>query len=239
MENVIEAFLKSKDDEEGFSVKESKVTSFCEANCQRFSFDHITASLRHKFIRSLIDELSIDDQSSRNISLNYTARCLEALRLLSRDKSNLGDMINDQSCLTFLKLAALYSDGENPDVDIVISKSVVVIEALKCVCNLVYQDAEFREYTIKYKCAEAVCLRLAWFTNTDLPRDVKFFDLRLLFVLTALEANERSTALRCNAVELLTTALDHIITGAEERMKLLSQELEARESDSILPSRYK
>ncbi|CAB3977166.1 synembryn-A-like [Paramuricea clavata] len=244
MEELIEAFLKSisNNDEDDVALKESKVTSFCEANVQRFSFEHINASLRHEFIRSLIDELSIADKSSENVSLNYTARCLEALRVLSRDRSNLGEMISENSCVTFLKLAGLYtSDGQNShlEVETVISKSVVVIEALKCVCNLVYQNAEFREYTVKYNCTEAVCVRLAWFGQTDLARDVKFFDLRLLFVLTALEANERTTALHANAVELLTAALSQVIPGREERKAILNQEQEMRESglESNLPSR--
>jgi hypothetical protein len=244
MEELIQSFLdlKSNDDQDVFALKESKVTSFCEANGQRFSFEHINASLRHQFIHTLISELSIEKKSSENVSLNYTARCLEALRVLSRDKSNLGKMIGEESCLIFLKLAGLYADDENPqlEVETVIAKSLVIIEALKCACNLVYQNAEFREHAIKYQCTKAVCHRLAWFGRTDLPRDVKFFDLRLLFVLTALEANERTTALHANAVELLTMALNEVVPGGEERKALLSQEHEVREScsESSLPSRY-
>ncbi len=245
MEEIIESFLNSisSNDTDALAVKESKVTSFCEANGQRFSFEHINASLRHKFIRSLMDELSIEEKSSENVSLNYTARCLEALRVLSRDKSNLGEMIGEESCLIFLKLAGLYPDDHNSqlEVETVIAKSVVVIEALKCVCNLVYQNAEFREHAVKFNCTEAVCTRLASFGRTDLPRDVKFFDLRLLFVLTALEANERTTALHANSVELLTAALGQVVSGGEERKALLSRELEVREDgmELTLPSRYK
>ena len=245
MEELIQSFLDSKtnNDQDVSTLKESKVTSFCEANGQRFSFEHINASLRHKFIRSLIDELSIENQSTEHVSLNYIARCLEALRVLSRDKSNLGEMIGEESCLIFMKLAGLYSDDQNSqlEVETVIAKSEVVIEALKCACNLVYQNAEFREYAVKYKCTKAICVRLAWFGRADLPRDVKFFDLRLLFVLTALEANERTTALHANAVELLTMALNQVVPGREERRSLLSEEQKQRESglESTLPSRYK
>ncbi|XP_028410018.1 synembryn-A-like [Dendronephthya gigantea] len=241
MEELINDFLNSQslgDEQESLSLKESNVTSFCEANGQRFSFEDINPSLRHKFIRSLLDELcNRQDESSK--CLNYTARCLEALRVLSRDKSNLGEMISEKSCRIFLKLAGLCQTAAQLDVEIVVNESVVVIEALKCVCNLVFQNAEFREYTIKYNCTEAVCVRLTWFGRSDLPRDVKFYDLRLLFVLTALEANERTTALHANAVEFLTVALDQVVPGCEERRVLLSKELEVRENDSEspLPSR--
>lgn len=239
MEGLIDAFLDilTSNDADAFSLKESKVTEFCEANGQRFSFDHINVSLRHKFIRGLIDELNNEDQGSKYVSLDYTARCLEALRVLSRDKSNLEEMISEESCLSFMKLAGLYSHDQNShqlnmDVETVIEKFIVVIEALKCICNLVYQNAEFRQYIVKYNCTEAVCLRLMWFSRPDLARGVKFFDLRLLFVLTALEANERTTALHSNAVELLTAALGHVVPGSDERKRLLCSELEERESDS-------
>lgn len=241
MEELIKGFLKLQsagDEQDSLSLKESKVTSFCEANSRRFSFEDINPSLRHEFIRSLMDELNCsEDESSK--CLNYTARCLEALRVLSRDKSNLGEMISENSCRIFLKLAGLVP-ATQLDADTVVNESVVVIEGLKCVCNLVFQNAEFREYTIKYDCTEAVCIRLTWFERSDLPRDVKFFDLRLLFVLTALEANERITALHANAVEFLTVALDQVVPGREERMVLLNKELEVLENDSesTLPSRY-
>lgn len=241
MEELIETFvniIKSSDDQEVLALKESKVRTFCESNGQCFSFEHINAALRDRFICSLLDELSI---SSENSSSKYRAHCLQALRVLSRDRSNLGEMISEKSCVIFLRLSGLYSDDSRSleTVEVVISTSMVVIEALKCVCNLVYQNAEFREYVVKHGCTKAVCGRLAWFGHSDLPRDVKFFDLRLLFVLTALEANERTAALKANAVELLTTALGQTVPGCEERKELLNKELAAQKTGlvSTLPSR--
>ena len=245
MEESIEAYLNSDNDQDSFSVKESKVISFCESNCQTFSFNHINATLRQKFIRGLIDDLNsrkAGEQSSESLSLSYTARCLEALRVLSRDKSNLGEMVSEESCLIFLSLAGLHTNSDSNshlEVETVISRSVVIIEALKCICNLVYQNTEFRECVVRYNCTEAVCRRLPWFGKTDLPRDVKFFDLRLLFVLTALEANERTTALHANAVEFLTAALDEVVPGREERKSLFDQEEEAKNNESSeLATRY-
>ena len=243
MEETIEEYLSSSKDQDSFLERESKVISFCEANCQTFSFDHINASLRQDFIRCLIDDLKSVQQRSESLWFNYTAHCLEALRVLSRDKSNLGEMISEKSCLIFLSLAGLHTNSDSQSsplgVEIVISRSVVIIEALKCICNLVYQNAEFREHVVRYDCTKAVCRRLAWFGQTDLPRDVKFFDLRLLFVLTALEANERTAALHANAVELLTAALDQLIPGREERKALFDQEEVARDNEgSELATRY-
>lgn len=236
MEELIGSFLnvvKSNHD-----AATARLQEFCEANAKQFSFSHIDASIRNKFIHHLMEELSAEEEDTKGRPVTFIAKCLEALRVLSRDTSNLKEMTTEDSCQVFLKLAGLYSDRANNcgelrmGIDTVVEKAIVVVEALKCVCNLVYQDAEFRQYAIKYNCTEGACLRLMWFRYEKLAREVKFFDLRLLFVLTALEPSERTTALHSKALELLVAALGQLVPGAQLRHSLMASELKLKESKS-------
>lgn len=244
MEELIDSFLKTLATDRNAAIATLK--DFCETNSRTFSFGHVDASIRKKFTRCLIDELSYQEDDKKDQPFTFTARCLEALRLLSRDHSNLEEMVTEDSCQMFLKLAGLYTEVNGNDcrqlmtgIDTVVERAVVVIEALKCVCNLVFQDGQFRKCSIKYKCTEGVCLRLMWFHRKQLPREVKFFDLRLLFVLTALEPNERITAFRWNVLEPLTDALDLAIPGGELRKSLINKEIEFKggTAESTLPAR--
>lgn len=237
MEELIGSFLNAV--ESNYDTASSILQEFCKTNVTQFSFIHVEASLRNKFIRCLMEELSTEEEDTKGRPFKFIGKCLEALRILSRDSSNLGEMVTEDSCQLFLKLAGLYSDVDDNEcrqlrmgIDTVVEKAIVVVEALKCVCNLVYQDAEFRQHTIKYNCTEGTCLRLMWCHYEQLPREVYFFDLRLLFVLTALEPSERTTALHSKALELLVAALDQVVPGAEIRHSLMAMELEMKESKS-------
>ena len=231
MEELIGSFLSEV--KGNHDAASERLQEFCEANANQFSFSHIDASIRNKFIHRLMEELSTEEEDTNGRPLTFIAKCLEALRVLSRDSSNLKELVTEDSCQVFLKLAGLYSDVNNcGELRMDIEKAVVVVEALKCVCNLVYQDGQFRQHAIKYNCTEGACLRLMWFRYVKLAREVKFFDLRLLFVLTALEPSERTTALHSKALELLVAALDQLIPGAELRHSLLASELKLKESKS-------
>ena len=243
MESLIQSFLGSVEaDKDGSLVL---LEQFCQNNATTFSFSHIDNSTRNRFTRRLMDELKNGEETNNDGRLLFIAKCLEALRLLSRDQSNLAEMTTENCCVVFLKLSGLLSNVDdaqscrelNMDASAIVENVLVVVEALKCICNLVYQHSGFRRLSIKYNCTEAVCLRLMWFNH--LPRDVRFFDLRLLFVLTALDANERTTALHTKAVESLTAALNDLVTGTEMRNALVLHELDVKQSscESTLPDR--
>ena len=93
----------------------------------------------------------------------------------------------------------------------------VIVEAQKCLCNMVFQSPHARAHCSKYNLTEVVLKRLKWFEKQDLPADVRFFDMRLLFLLTALEAQERSVAVSAGGLCVLTHALDSCVPGRDER----------------------
>lgn len=117
--------------------------------------------------------------------------CLTTIRILSRDKTNLNDLINEDWINTLLKLSGLQKPEKileqrniPPDYDI-------IIEALKCLCNLVFNSHTVQRISIKNGTLEGIIKRLLTYSDLKIPHDVKYFDMKLLFIITALCAEVR------------------------------------------------
>lgn len=207
---------------------------FCSENEKTFTFFHIDINLRRKFIDVILNELTTKD-----LGLQFKIHALTALRILSRDKDGLGSLTSEKSSFVLLSLAELIPEGSKPTescsnevddtrmkteknrdcgVERVIAASDVVIEALKCLCNVVYHSSLVRQHCFTNKCTEAIITRVKkWFDNTRLDTNVKYFDLRFLFLLTALENTARVEVVANNGFCVLTHALDTCIPGKEQR----------------------
>lgn len=194
-------------------------------------------SLRKKLIDAILNELSMKD-----LGVAFKIHGLRALRILSRDKDGLGSLTSDKSSSVLLSLAELmsevskaaqslpkkepeqrtrYEDQEETregSCERVISHSDVVVEALKCLCNVVYHSQTARQLCLKYRCIEAIIARVKiWFEISRLAFDVKYFDLRLLFLFTALENAARVDVIANSGFCVLTHALDSCIPGRDQR----------------------
>ena len=207
---------------------------FCSENEKTFAFFHIDVSFRKKFIDAILTELI-----SKELGVKFKIHALSALRILSRDKDGLGCLISEKSTFALLSLAELTIEGSKAtnscsndveqrtaheeskrdgDLERVIACSDVVIEALKCLCNIVYHSSIARQHCFKNKCIEAIIARVKkWFDISRLDTDVKYFDLRFLFLLTALENIARLEVVANNGFCVLTHALDSCIPGKEQR----------------------
>ncbi|XP_069760431.1 synembryn-A-like isoform X2 [Narcine bancroftii] len=132
--------------------------------------------------------------------------CLGCLRILTRDKSNLRPFSTRGSLETLSRHAGIDGIEERvgglPDSD-------VMVEALKCLCNLVFNSSAAQE-----KCAESgmvlgICQRIKLYNTRKLAPDIRFFDCRLLFLLTALRLDIRKQlAYELRGVHLLTKVLE-------------------------------
>lgn len=99
----------------------------------------------------------------------------------------------------------------------------IVREALKCLCNIVFQSKIARDYCVQYHITEALVKRAKnWFLNQDFPSDVKYFDLRMLFLLTAYESSERASVVNSNGICVLTHCLDANVPGQTDRDRVHS-----------------
>lgn len=137
--------------------------------------------------------------------------CLETLRILSRDKRVLGPVGTREGMLVLAGLARLRGGVEGGDSlqgEVQIEeKERVVVEALKCLCNVVFNSAAAQQVGADVQLARGLCARLHA-TRTG-RHEVGLFSLRLLFLLSALRPDVRGALRReLRAVGLLTEVLE-------------------------------
>lgn len=112
--------------------------------------------------------------------------CLAAIRILSRDKTHLNQAITVEQFDTLLNIANIGKKNES------ISDPTVIIEALKCLCNLVYQSTNCQMMCLKNAAIDGIVRRLRTYKDENVPYDVQYFDMKLLFLITGLNPDVRT-----------------------------------------------
>ncbi|EMP32034.1 Synembryn-A, partial [Chelonia mydas] len=139
---------------------------------QCFTFEDEEREERKKMAQLLIKFLERELQPSCQVT------CLESIRILSRDKSCLDPFATREGLQTLARHAGIdYSEElirEVPDLD-------VILEALKCLCNIVFSSPRAQELTAEARLVVGLTERIKLYNEKNLPQEVKFFDLRLLF----------------------------------------------------------
>lgn len=122
------------------------------------------------------------------IHIDQHHHCLAALRILSRDKNNLNNLITDDAIKTILQNAGLTKICEGEQ----ILCTIVTIESLKLLCNLLFNSIKMQQSKVLISSLPYLIDRIKNY-NDDVPHDVKLFDMRILFLLTALNTSTRDT----------------------------------------------
>ncbi|XP_033220591.1 synembryn isoform X2 [Belonocnema kinseyi] len=157
---------------ERFSVNYGNKSKFEELNKENIRLDVWEALFR---------QLSDETYSSVH------SQCLATLRILSRDKTNLDDIITKEKLNAVLKNAGLAEAGReqsNPDV-------AVTIEAQKLLCNLLFNSINVQKMIVDTTYLTHLIKRYSKH-NESLPHEMKLFDIRILFLTTALNVPTRS-----------------------------------------------
>uniref|UniRef100_A0A3Q3W111 Synembryn n=1 Tax=Mola mola TaxID=94237 RepID=A0A3Q3W111_MOLML len=141
-----------------------------------------------------------------NHRLSPTVLSLRTLRILSRDKKVLAPFVTDGALLTVARLAGLTTSNvgdEANDPDEVQRK-----EAMKVLCNVVYNSiwAQERFSALRLMCGLIQCLSSS--TSCSPPSSVQFYELRLMFLITALRPELRTQLQQEGGVSILTAALE-------------------------------
>ncbi|XP_006893250.1 PREDICTED: synembryn-A isoform X2 [Elephantulus edwardii] len=193
-------------------------------NSQSFTFDDAQQEDRQRLARLLVGALEQGLAPSRRVAW------LQSLRILSRDRSCL-DCFTGRRSLQALALyagisASLVPDAEPPDMDI-------VLEALKCLCNLVLSSPRAQVLAAEAHLVVRLAQRVALYGQRSFPHEVQFFDLRLLFLLTALRTDVRQQLFReLQGVRLLTKALEMTLGTTPEESAL--ERLPAQETERAM-----
>lgn len=141
--------------------------------------------------------------------------CLETLRILSRDKHVLAPVATREGMLVLTRMAGLQTEQEEADNNQGGSsrseeEQMVVVEALKCLCNVVYNSPAAQQVCVDIQLPRGLCASLL--SSSSWQHEVGLFILRLLFLLSALRPDVRGILRKdCHAVRLLTEVLERTL----------------------------
>lgn len=118
--------------------------------------------------------------------------CLTSIRILSRDQTELNELVCEKWLETLLRHAGLMSQEEalNRINDAPLDYEVMV-EALKCLCNMIFNSTCAQALSAKNHSIEGIVMRLRTYRDPEIPHEIKVFDMKMLFLITALCAEVR------------------------------------------------
>ncbi|NXS93882.1 RIC8B protein, partial [Jacana jacana] len=153
-----------------------------------------------KLCEGILNILEKDAETSRQVA------CLEALRILSRDKKVLVPVTTKRNMQILMRLAKLDAAEEPLER---VSEFPVIVEALKCLCNIIFNSAVAQKLSLELNLAAMLCKLLEKCKGQQFVGDIKCFDLRLLFLLSLLHTEIRSQLRQeLQGVQVLTGALE-------------------------------
>nr|CBN81357.1 Synembryn-A [Dicentrarchus labrax] len=132
---------------------------------------------------------------------------LRTLRILSRDKKVLGPLVTDSALLTVAKLAGL-TTWEEVEEEGESGEESQRKEAMKVLCNVVYNSTWAQERFSGLRLICGLIERLSSSISCPCPSSVQFYELRLLFLITALRPELRTQLQQEGGVSILTAALE-------------------------------
>uniref|UniRef100_A0A2I3HDK4 Synembryn n=1 Tax=Nomascus leucogenys TaxID=61853 RepID=A0A2I3HDK4_NOMLE len=192
---VAEAVETGKED-----VIMEALRSYNQEHSQSFTFDDAQQEDRKRLAELLVSVLE------QGLPPSHRVTWLQSVRILSRDRNCLDPFTSRQS----LQALACYADISvsegsipgSPDMD-------VVLESLKCLCNLVLSSPVAQMLAAEARLVVKLTERVGLYRERSFPHDVQFFDLRLLFLLTALRTDVRQQLFQeLKGVRLLTDTLE-------------------------------
>uniref|UniRef100_A0A672PLW1 Synembryn n=1 Tax=Sinocyclocheilus grahami TaxID=75366 RepID=A0A672PLW1_SINGR len=142
----------------------------------------------------------------RDLQPSCQLACLETIRILSRDKKSLVPFATHHAMQILIRHAGLgQGEGFTPE----IPDLEVIVEALKCLCNIVFNSEVAQEAGAELQLIVGLAERLKQCREPQWNHYVRFFDLRLTFLITALRVDVRAQlACELRGVSLLSEALD-------------------------------
>ncbi|XP_067655271.1 synembryn-A-like [Haliotis asinina] len=202
------------------SGSETDLTKVLEAfnseNAQTFSFPNVTTDFKQKCVQTITGRLKC------TLSSKCQILCLQALRIYSREKERMEVLTSDDTLELLVKLSGLqyYAEEEGEGVTIQDGDQDVMVESQKCLCNLIFNSTVAQRYCSEKGCIVGLVQRLKTYGDPDLNYEIKFFDMRMLFLLTALPTciqTRPKIRYELHGFTYLMEVLDLTLRAAEEK----------------------
>ncbi|XP_054016712.1 synembryn [Hylaeus anthracinus] len=191
------------------------IVTFQENYGNRVTFEELNKDqLREKLWEILFHYILDKSQSSIHRS------CLLTLRILSRDRTKLNELLTDEKINVILDKAAL----KDADVQQQISYSDVIIESLKLLCNLIFNSTKVQQ-TLPRSCLSCLIKHMREY-NDDVPQEVMLFHARIVFLITALNSSmQQVVKTELNGDECLINILENVCTRCEQEQMIKEDHL--------------
>lgn len=199
----IEALVSATSD---FDVKNITgiLTKFLKNNEFIFTFTNMSKSNKQKLWSALLGLLQRE-------STEIDALILASMRLLSRDKENINEFITEDLVSALVEKGRL-NDAKNESLHLLQeAENKIVIESLKCICNLCYHSQVTSGICGKLKVPQCLVNRLAIYKLNQYNITILQFDLKLLFLLTVFDSEIKTIVSNSDITEHLTNCLVLIV----------------------------
>ncbi|XP_065912094.1 synembryn-A-like [Dysidea avara] len=205
--------------EHGIEKSISALKKFNTQNSTNFSLGE-TSEARKKFCASLLSLLpSAGATIPSTMSSELHIEVLTALRIASREQYGITELTTEYSVKKLLSLAGLVGDVKKAFTEISYDNlsMQVALESLKCLSNVTLKNESSAVACGKLGADKALLDRTKLWDTTVIPHDVKFFDMRLLFILTAVCTKVR-TVIRdeYNGFTKMVALVDYVMFGSSE-----------------------
>ncbi|XP_055594057.1 synembryn [Uranotaenia lowii] len=197
------------------SLKEM-LDQFNQQHQQVFNFSHLTTSGQWVLFWNRLFEYLTDPEL-----VECRGNALVAIKLLSRDKTYLNETVHGGQLDCLLNLAGIgMQQDENWNED-------VVVEALKCLSNLIFQSKKCQELCLGNPSTEGILRRIKMYKDSNHCYDVKYFDMKLLFLLTAINCDIRAKVREdLHGLAYLVETLDLFMSQAAEVKEFSDKDLD-------------
>ncbi|XP_058460085.1 synembryn [Malaya genurostris] len=191
------------------------LTQFNQINSQTFNFSHLTTSGQWVILWNKFFEYLTVPNMPRLV------QCLIGIKILSRDKTYLNETVQMEQLDCLIDLAGIGSSGERN-----VSEDVQV-EALKCLSNLIFQSRKCQEFCLTNSCTNGILRRIRTYKDGCVCYDIRYFDMKVLFLLTAINCDIRSKVREeLHGLTYLVETLDLFMNQAADAKEFNDKDLE-------------
>ncbi|XP_026746958.1 synembryn-A isoform X2 [Trichoplusia ni] len=154
-------------------------------------------------------------------------------RMVSRDKTDIEDMICERWVVLLIERSGLLNFetvAEDSLVPLNAQTLDTAEEALKCLCNITFHSEKARAYCANTLIVEGLIARMQHYNNMPLREGCMLYDMKLLFILTALRQDIKTKVKELDGMEHLTDLLYKMLTDTVLRPRV---NVDTRKYESI------